>query len=159
MTRYVYRASAGKKALLQRQGEGVIEPKTHGLSIIPMPVRVVLVGESTVSLNRLLRVGYWTRSAMRRDWWMQLLVTLRGSYGARVAMHRPTGKRYVRITRQTPKFFDFDNFVGGCKVLVDAMVDVGLIAGDSAEWVEVEYRQIKGPKAMTIEVADVPQGW
>lgn len=56
-------------------------------------------------------------------------------------------KRYVRIERHCVKRYDQDNFIGGCKGLVDALVALNLLKDDTPEWVEVEYVQTPGCKA------------
>jgi Holliday junction resolvase RusA-like endonuclease len=51
-------------------------------------------------------------------------------------------KRRVRVTR-FGRQLDYDNLVGGCKPLVDALVRAGLIVDDSPDHVAVEYCQEK----------------
>ena len=56
-------------------------------------------------------------------------------------------RRRVTITREWGprcREFDRDNLVGGCKVVVDALVRAGLLVGDSEEWAEVHYEQRSG---------------
>lgn len=62
-----------------------------------------------------------------------------------------TTKRFMRITRRSPRKLDDENLRGGCKVIVDALVEAGVLKDDSPTWVEREYRQVKG-KGMLVEV-------
>lgn len=72
---------------------------------------------------------------MRREW--QKLATL--------YVGRPddpaTGKRTVRITRHSPRTLDTGNLVGGCKALVDSLVELRWIKDDSPEWADIKYGQ------------------
>ncbi len=57
------------------------------------------------------------------------------------------GPRYVRIVRRHRRAcdeLDFDNLVGGCKPLVDALVKVRLIEDDRPGLVTVTYEQARG---------------
>ena len=50
----------------------------------------------------------------------------------------------VRMTRMVPnsrRFYDYDNYVFGCKPLVDWLVKKGIIEGDKPDQVKVKYRQ------------------
>jgi len=51
--------------------------------------------------------------------------------------------RLVEIERCGSRMFDKDNFIGGCKPLLDTLKTKGFIVDDSAKWVEVLYKQIK----------------
>lgn len=72
---------------------------------------------------------------------------------------RATGPRKVTVTRlidKSGKRYDQDNLVGGCKMLLDAMVQQGLLRGDAEKDVTVEYRQEKRSGGGTrIELVDV----
>ena len=51
--------------------------------------------------------------------------------------------RYLVVTRHSSRSLDYDNFIGGCKPLLDALVREGLLFDDSPQWLEAEYRQEK----------------
>ena len=56
-------------------------------------------------------------------------------------------KKKVIIThyyRQKP--FDKDNLMGGCKYVLDALTNYGLIYDDTPEWIDCEYVQVKDKK-------------
>ena len=111
----------------------------------------------TPSLNKYLRMHYRDTSKLRREYW--LLVTCEARRILGVQKHRPVAHRRIRIVRMQPfesRTLDHDNLVGGCKPLVDALVDAGLIAGDSPEWVTIEYAQGLGNAAMIISLWETP---
>lgn len=58
----------------------------------------------------------------------------------------PAGRVAVRITRYCAGRLDPDNMSGGCKPLLDALVQLEILEDDTEECVEVEYRQKKGPR-------------
>lgn len=60
-----------------------------------------------------------------------------------VTRARPHQHRLVQIERYSARELDHDNFVGGCKPLVDALSRAGLIWDDSQKYVTVEYGQRK----------------
>ena len=69
-------------------------------------------------------------------------------------LREPVGQtlRRVTITREwgpRRRAFDRDNLVGGCKVVVDAMVRAGLLVGDEAVWAEIHYEQRRGMGAVS----------
>lgn len=58
------------------------------------------------------------------------------------------GFRRVTLTRiygKGQRALDVDNLVGGLKLVVDAMVREGLLAGDSPRLATIHYGQSKGP--------------
>ena len=80
----------------------------------------------------------WSYKRKRDGWAMALRATVPR------AILAANGKRRVTLTRLMGKgqrAFDRDNLVGGAKGLVDAMVRVGLLLGDSAEHAEIHYDQ------------------
>jgi len=38
--------------------------------------------------------------------------------------------------------YDFENFVGGCKPILDALTKLGWIVDDNDKWIEVKYAQL-----------------
>jgi hypothetical protein len=54
-------------------------------------------------------------------------------------------KRQVTIHSQRMRTLDYTNLVGGCKVLEDSLVALGLIVDDRPEWVfDLKVTQAKG---------------
>jgi len=70
----------------------------------------------------------------------------------------PTGKRSVTITIHRNRALDPDNLTGGCKPLIDAMRDIGLIKNDSPKWITLSVAQVpcrKGQERTEIEINDI----
>lgn len=98
-----------------------------------------------LSLNVTQRMHWATRSRHRKSW--QGIVAL--AFGKR---KKTQEKRKVTITSYRKRDYDHDNFVGGCKPVIDALVKVGWLWDDAPKWVDVEYiqaRVAKGEEAYT----------
>ena len=101
-------------------------------------ILVVEIPLPTLSLNKLQRM-HWAERAKLRDQYEQLFRM------ASSPLHRCLRREFraVKIERHAVRLMDHDNFVGGCKPLVDALVRTHLIWDDSPEYVEVNYVQVK----------------
>jgi len=67
-------------------------------------------------------------------------------------------KKRVEITRYSPsKLLDFGNLVGGCKPLLDAMKNVGLIYDDSIAYIQDTYTQLKCSKGMEKTIVKISE--
>ncbi|MBE3130607.1 MAG: hypothetical protein IMZ54_07805 [Acidobacteria bacterium] len=85
------------------------------------------------AVKRQLRQGLqWELTAGLADTGMKLPPLLYG---------KTAPKRRVTITIYRPRRFDPDNATGGCKVLLDAMRDIGLLRNDSPKWMELVVNQ------------------
>jgi hypothetical protein len=42
-----------------------------------------------------------------------------------------------------PRLYDHDNFVGGCKPIIDSLRKLGLIHNDSPHWLDLQVEQIQ----------------
>jgi hypothetical protein len=97
---------------------------------------VVEIPLPTLSLNKLQRM-HWAQRKRLRDQYERIIRLVR----------RPCDrvKRYefrcVKIERHGVRQLDHDNFVGGCKPLIDALKNVGLIWDDSPSYCRVKYTQ------------------
>ena len=77
----------------------------------------------------------------------------RSDYGELFAHHKrgldipdASAKRRVIITRlydSSGRRRDISNIIGGCKPLLDAMVDAKLLVDDTEDWLEQFYHQVK----------------
>ena len=67
----------------------------------------------------------------------------------------------IRFTVFHPRLFDYDNLVGGCKLVLDALKvskqGLGWIAGDSPALCSVTYEQVKSTRLGT-EISISPRG-
>jgi len=63
-------------------------------------------------------------------------------------------RRSVKIHVQRRQLLDQDNFIGGCKSILDNLQDLKLIVNDNETWLEgIEYTQERGkPYGTTIEI-------
>ncbi len=70
-----------------------------------------------------------------------------------------TAKRrvlYVRIMGPREKEWDYDNLVGGGKMVFDAMIGAGLPVDDSSKWSDRENKQERGAESgLRVEVTDL----
>ena len=62
----------------------------------------------------------------------------------------------IRYAKHRRFFLDMDNFIGGCKPLLDAAILKELTVDDSPEHVEVEYLQVVGEPRTVLGVEDRP---
>ena len=96
---------------------------------IPMP---------TPSLNQIQRMHFHARKRMRDNY-----ERIFRSAATKLDIAKPHQFRQVKIERIGARLLDEDNFVGGCKLLIDALRRAGLIFDDSASFVRVSYLQTK----------------
>lgn len=74
---------------------------------------------------------------------------------------RATQPRHLSITvRHSGQERDYDNLVGGCKPLVDCLVDQGLLVDDSPVWLTPKpiYGENQAKKLSTIIVIEWEKG-
>lgn len=118
-----------------------------------------------------------------RDRWARELRIEASIVNAQRAGSRKRRIVLTRIMAPRQRPYDFDDLVGGCKPILDAMkperpprvatiksgphkgkprvfpgvTGAGLIVDDSPKWVVVEYRQERGPReGCRIELEDLP---
>jgi len=88
--------------------------------------------------NRLLRCHWGTRARENKRLRNHLVATAgHARFGDTV------GKQRVRITVHRRRLQDPDNAVASVKGLVDGLVRLGWLRDDSAEWCELEVKEVK----------------
>ena len=92
----------------------------------------------TPSLNRYKRMHWGAQKRLRDQYETLIRHQMRSLDRA-----RPHQFRRVKIERYGSRLLDVDNFVGGCKPLIDALSRAGIIWDDSIRYVRVDYEQIK----------------
>jgi hypothetical protein len=102
---------------------------------------VLVIPILTPSQNQ-WQTWHWAR---RRRWSGQALLLLRNAiqHVGRADLPSATG-RYrvaVTITRYGHNTLDHGNLVGGCKGLLDLLVQEGLLVDDAPKWVDDTYLQ------------------
>ena len=91
----------------------------------------------TPSLNKLIRMHWRERQALNRTWDWEVKAAMRETY-QEITFEHP--KRMVRIISYRKKISDDDNFVGGLKPLIDALVHNHLLVDDSHKFMILEPR-------------------
>jgi hypothetical protein len=59
-------------------------------------------------------------------------------------------KATVRIQVMHKRLYDYDNLVSGCKPVVDSLVNLGLLAGDSPKQIDLCVTQIQSNVQQTV---------
>jgi hypothetical protein len=99
----------------------------------------LVVPSITPSTNQLMRMHWAVKRRLRQSLQWELVTALAqtGEPLPPAESGKTAPKRMVKITTYHPRRFDPDNASGGCKVLLDAMRDVGLLRNDSPKWLEL----------------------
>jgi hypothetical protein len=112
---------------------------------IAIPISVKSMNDRAVNVR-----GWRGRNYKReRDAWQWALKVCR--INERIAISH--SKRRVSITRVysgSEREMDRANMIGGCKMVLDAMVREGIITGDSPRWLQDNYAQFRGEKSSTV---------
>ena len=117
------------------------------------------IPEATPSINR-FRGEHWTQRHRRRTHWAWLVRCARMDAGvASRECAAPRGSQElirVVVDRWGKRELDQDNFIAGCKELMDALVAEGLLEDDSPAHVAVTYRQHFGAPRTLITLDRAP---
>lgn len=94
--------------------------------------------EKTIKSRNQFHGRHWSvKHKDSREWeW-----SLREAY--RKPLPEATGRVALKITSVRHRYLDYDNLVGGCKGLVDALKRMGAIIDDSPKHVEMSFAQEK----------------
>ena len=111
---------------------------------------VIEFSEPTLSLNKLQRLHWAARKRVRDSYEQWFRWHARPEHRAKRSQFR-----HVTIERHGSKQLDHDNFVGGCKPLVDALIRARLIWDDSPDFLTVDYIQCKAKRSKTKTVVKV----
>lgn len=113
--------------------------------------RLEFPGVVPPSLNEYLReYRHWAkRRRLRRTWAWRLTVELARVAPGVTGPDQP--KMSVNVIIYRPRRLDKDGAYGGCKPVLDAMRDVGLIRNDSERWLDLGVSQMIGPPKTVIE--------
>lgn len=98
----------------------------------------------TPSQNVTDRMHWRARSKLKGQWLYRILAACGG-------MHSPLmiRKRVEILAYRKRLITDRGNLIGGCKLVVDAIRDAGLIFDDSDKWATIDYRQELASKSPT----------
>jgi len=103
----------------------------------------------TPSLNKLLAMHWRERQALNRTWDWEVKVAMRETY-EEITFDHP--KRKVRIISYRKRIMDSDNFVGGLKPMIDALVLNHLLVDDSNKFMILDPKQERDLKNQRTEV-------
>ncbi len=90
---------------------------------------------------------HWTyRRKQTQEWEFIIRRALAGNF------EKATTKMRVIITSLRQRLLDYDNLVGGCKGLLDAMKRIGILVDDGPKWIDTTYIQEtrKKPERKTV---------
>ena len=95
------------------------------------------------SANQIMRMHWGQRKRLRSQlqWELTAVLADMGRKLPPLLYGKTAPRRCVIITTYRPRRLDPDNAYGGCKVLLDAMRDIGLIRNDSPKWLELVVEQ------------------
>jgi len=105
----------------------------------------------TPSLNKLLAMHWTERHKLLRTWNWEVKAAMRETY-KEIRFDHP--KRRVKIISYRKKICDEDNFIGGLKPLIDALILNHLLVDDSDKFLVLEPKpkQERDPKNLRTEI-------
>lgn len=97
------------------------------------------------SPNKLLRMHYGQRMRIKKAVAVKLM-----AFGSEIeSANNKSSRVKVEINRLygfRKRSYDLDNLYGSCKLLLDAMVDLGIIPGDTPHHIDLVVKQEKSPE-------------
>lgn len=121
------------------------------------PIATILIKQATPS-NRSWERLHWRKQHEAKNQWKWMVLQARNS----AAIPQATGKRVVKVCRYGMNLLDKDNLYGGCKPLMDALTNAGLIVDDNPAMCDLHVEQVKigrsGVPYTSVELFDVVEG-
>lgn len=115
-----------------------------------VPPTAIDIPVPTPSLNQLQRMHFHALRKLR-----DRFTVICRAHVTMLNRARPYQNRRVTIERRGVRLLDYDNLVGGCKPLVDALCRSGLLWNDSPKYCQITYRQTKVTAAQTRTIVNV----
>ena len=109
----------------------------------------LVIPRITPSLNKLLVMHWRERHKLMTTWNWEVKVAMRETYEEIKFDHL---KRKVKIISYRKKICDPDNFIGGLKPLIDALISNFLLIDDSYKFLVLDPCQKKDPKNKRTEI-------
>lgn len=104
----------------------------------PIRLEIPLVIPSN---NQLLRMHWREQRKLSKIWTKEVMIAKCEQLDE--IPKAETGRRYISIVSYRRRLIrDNDNLHGGCKPVLDALVNNGLLVDDAEEWVQYDVRQI-----------------
>ena len=111
-----------------------------------MTYRIKFEGNVPASLNQVMR---WNPHRKRRErlMWMKAIHALLGgpTMVQLITLARNETRMRVRVTICNPRRYDKDNAYGACKIVFDAIRNLGLVYDDREEFMDQIVEQEKWP--------------
>ena len=126
---------------------------------------VIEVPRATPSANQLRRKyrNSFAYKRLQQTWQTEIACKIRPAVLGRawyfVSLERPKMRVLIQLTK--PRLYDLDNFVGGCKPIIDSLRKLGLIHNDSPNWLDLQVEQIQRSRmrpVTRIEISPVEVG-
>jgi Holliday junction resolvase RusA-like endonuclease len=93
----------------------------------------------TIKSRNVLDKLHWAKKSMLKK---EYALLIRNQMRLNAIYEIATDRKYtVEIVSYRKKLLDWDNLVGGCKQLIDAMIDENFIWDDSPKYVDLKIRQ------------------
>ena len=111
---------------------------------------VIEVPRATPSANQLRRKyrNSFVYRRLQETWQAEIACQIRPAVRAEilrfVVEENPKMRVLIQLTK--PRLYDLDNFVGGCKPIIDSLRRLGLIHNDSPHWLDLQVEQIQRSK-------------
>lgn len=115
--------------------------------------RITVPANVPASLNRVMRWNPQRKKREREMWERTIFVLLGQRAAADLRRHARFGeKMWARVTICNPRRYDTDNAHGACKIVFDAIRNLGLVKDDREEFLSqlVEQRKASGKDKCTI---------
>ena len=109
------------------------------------------------SLNKLRQMGHFAYRDLRLAWESDLNFCVSGATENKKWREQADGKHLgVTIHVYRRRELDFDNLVGGCKPVLDALVNIRFLRNDSPQHITVTYKQASPfPPRTVIEIIPI----
>jgi hypothetical protein len=109
-----------------------------------MSYRIVIPGNVPASLNEVLRMSHHEKKRERSMWEESIYIVL--GYGGAKFLRSLADQKIrlqVTITIHNSRQYDKDNMYGACKIVFDAIKNLGLIYDDRKEFLYAHVEQEK----------------
>lgn len=112
-------------------------------------ILIELPGVVTPSLNKLLRMHFRKRMALKKEYEWLLIAA-----GANELKYKAgwCERRRVSVTSYRKALLDFDNLVGSFKIMIDALQSQELIFLDEPKYLDLTVSQELDPKNIRTEI-------
>jgi hypothetical protein len=108
---------------------------------------IIEVPRATPSANQLRRKyrNSFAYKRLQETWQTEIACKIRPAHRAVIERFVVKEKPKMRVVIQLikPRLYDHDNFVGGCKPIIDSLRKLGLIHNDSPHWLDLQVEQIQ----------------